>query len=118
MKLSVSNLVVAIFEQLSRRGALRNIFVTHNAFGIFSRYSHIARRTGKPKVAYPSKVTAQKAAESMCRKHGVHFSTYKCAWCDGRHIGKTLKINCCRHRKAVPSLKPLFANVDVVKPIR
>ena len=44
MKLSVSNLVVAIFEQLSHRGALRNIFVTHNAFGIFSRYSHIARR--------------------------------------------------------------------------
>lgn len=88
-----------------------------SAYSAVTATSH-AGRTGKPKVAYPSKVTAQKAAESMCRKHGVHFSTYKCAWCDGRHIGKTLKINCCRHRKAVPSLKPLFANVDVVKPIR
>ena len=24
----------------------------------------------------------------MEKKHGVHFSVYKCAWCDGWHIGK------------------------------
>ena len=30
----------------------------------------------------------EKAAEAMGKKHGVHFSVYKCAWCDGWHIGK------------------------------
>lgn len=29
-----------------------------------------------------------RAAEAMGKKHGVHFSVYKCAWCDGWHIGK------------------------------
>ena len=24
----------------------------------------------------------------MGKKLGVHFSVYKCAWCDGWHIGK------------------------------
>ena len=82
------NIVLAIFNQLTRKGAWRNIFVTHNAFGIFSKYSHISRRSGKPKVAYPSKHVAEKAAEAMGKKHGVHFSVYKCAWCDGWHISK------------------------------
>ncbi|WP_278863983.1 hypothetical protein [Leyella stercorea] len=31
---------------------------------------------------------ALRAAEAMGKKHGVHFSIYKCAWCDGWHIGK------------------------------
>ena len=66
----------------------RNIFVTHNAFGIFSRYSHIARGSGKPKMSYPTKAVAMKAAKAMSEKHGVHFSVYKCAWCDGWHVGK------------------------------
>jgi hypothetical protein len=82
------NIVLAIFNQLTRKGAWRNIFVTHNAFGIFSKYSHISRRSGKPKVAYPSKHVAEKAAEAMRKKHGVYFSVYKCARCDGWHIGK------------------------------
>lgn len=82
------NCISAVWYQLTRKGAWRNVFVTHNALGIFSRYSHISRRTGKPKVAYHSKTTAQKAAEAMSLKHGVHFSAYKCAWCDGWHVGK------------------------------
>lgn len=41
-----------------------------------------------PKVSYPSKAAAQKAAEAMSSRHGVHFSVYKCAWCDGWHVGK------------------------------
>lgn len=88
MRISIRNVLLAVCEQLTRRGAWRNIFVTHNAFGIFSRYIHIARRSGNPKVSYPSKVAAQKAAEAMGKKLGVHFSVYKCAWCDGWHIGK------------------------------
>lgn len=82
------NFYLAVCDQLTRKGAWRNIFVTHNAFGIFSRYSHVARRSGKPKMSYPTKAVAMKAAEAMSKKHGVHFSVYKCAWCDGWHVGK------------------------------
>lgn len=86
--MNTKNIVQAIWNQLTRKGAWRNIFVTHNAFGIFSRYSHISRRTGNQKIAYPTKKVALRAAEAMGKKHGVHFSVYKCAWCDGWHIGK------------------------------
>lgn len=87
-KISFKNCILAIWNQLTRNGAWRNIFVTHNAFGIFSEYSHISRRSGKPKIPYPNKKVALRAAEAMGKKHGVHFSVYKCAWCDGWHIGK------------------------------
>ena len=88
MKISFKNSILAIWNQLTRKGAWRNIFVTHNAFGIFSEYSYISRRNGKPKIPYPNKKVALRAAEAMEKKHGVHFSVYKCAWCDGWHIGK------------------------------
>ena len=86
--MKIKNLFFAIYDQLTRKGAWRNIFVTHNAFGIFSRYSHTARGSGKPKMSYPTKAVAMKAAKAMSEKHGVHFSVYKCAWCDGWHVGK------------------------------
>lgn len=86
--MSIRNLVLAVLNQLTRPDVFRNIFVTHNAFGIFSIYSHISRRTGKPKVAYQSKCAALSAADAMHRKYGAHYSVYKCAWCDGWHIGK------------------------------
>ena len=41
-KISFKNSILAIWNQLTRKGAWRNIFVTHNAFGIFSKYSHIS----------------------------------------------------------------------------
>lgn len=90
-KISYRNSILAIWNQLTRKGAWRNIFVTHNAFGIFSEYSHISRRNGKPKIPYPNKKVALRAAEAMGKKHGVHFSVYKCAWCDGWHIGKNMQ---------------------------
>jgi len=37
---------------------------------------------------YNTKETATKSAEAMSKKRGVHFSTYKCAFCDGYHIGR------------------------------
>ena len=49
-KISFKNSILAIWNQLTRKGAWRNIFVTHNAFGIFSKYSHISRRSGNPKI--------------------------------------------------------------------
>ena len=81
--MKIKNLLLAIYDQLARKGAWRNIFVTHNAFGIFSRYSHTARGSGMPKMPYPTKAVALKAAKAMSDKHGVHFSVYKCARCDG-----------------------------------
>lgn len=86
--MKLKQLILAVCDQMTRKDALRNIFVTHNAFGIFSKYCHIARRSGKPKIAYPSKTVALQAAEAMEKKYGAHFSAYKCAWCDGSHVGK------------------------------
>lgn len=39
-------------------------------------------------MSYPTKAVALKAAKVMSEKHGVHFSVYKCAWCDGWHVGE------------------------------
>ena len=52
-EMKIKNLFFAIYDQLTRKGAWRNIFVTHNAFGIFSRYSHTARGSGKQKDVLP-----------------------------------------------------------------
>ncbi|MBQ7850582.1 MAG: hypothetical protein IJ343_12710 [Clostridia bacterium] len=82
------NLVQALKYQLPVRRALRNFFVTRNAWGMFSINSHVSQSTGKEKIAFPTYESAQRAAESMGRKHGKHFSVYKCVFCDGFHIGK------------------------------
>lgn len=37
--MDIRNCILAVWNQLTRKWAWRNIFVTHNAFGIFSRYS-------------------------------------------------------------------------------
>ena len=37
---------------------------------------------------YNSKASALKSAEAMGKKRGVHFSAYKCAYCDGYHLGR------------------------------
>lgn len=86
--MKIKNLLLSIIDQVNREGAFRNIFVTHNALGIFSIHSHISSRSNKPKVEYSSKEAAQKSAQAMSQKMGVHFSVYKCAFCDGWHIGK------------------------------
>jgi hypothetical protein len=87
-KIKLKNLWSGIKDQITRENAFRNIFITHNAFGLFSYNSHHNPRTDKDKVSYPTKESAQKAADSMGKKRGVHFSVYKCIYCDGWHIGK------------------------------
>lgn len=82
------NLVLALRDQLPLKRVLRNFFITRNAWGMFHQNSHIAMGSGKPKVMYNTRPTAEKAAKSMSDKHKVHFSVYKCVWCDGYHIGK------------------------------
>ena len=107
--MKIRNLFLAIYDQVTRKGAWRNIFVTHNAFGIFSRYSHTARGSGKPKMSYPTKAVALKAAEAMGEKHGVHFSVYKCAWCDGWHVGKNAQ-NKVKPKDDSDNKSPEFVN--------
>lgn len=107
--MKIKNILLSIIDQLNREGAFRNIFVTHNAFGIFSIHSHISSRSNKPKVEYSSKEAAQKSAQAMSQKMGVHFSVYKCAFCDGWHIGKN-----AQNKKVQPKsvIKPQLPHIQ------
>lgn len=91
-KLSLKNVSKAFKYQLppyrSLANFLNNFFVTHNGLGMFSINSHVNKRNGKEKVPYSSFESAKKAADKMGQKHNTHFSVYKCAYCDGFHIGR------------------------------
>ena len=76
-KISMKNLIPALKSQLPLKRALRNFFITGNAWGLFSINSHINQTSGKEKVVYGSKDSAMRAAQSMSKKYGVHFSVYK-----------------------------------------
>lgn len=82
------NFKIWFCDQVRRKTWFRNFFITGNAWGAFSINSHINQGTGKPKIMYNTIDGAKKAAEKMSEKHGVHFSFYKCLFCDGYHIGK------------------------------
>jgi len=86
--IKIKNLVLALKEQGPWKRAYHNFFVTGNAWGLFSINSHRRQDTGKLKVMYNTKDSAQKAAISMEKKSGKHFSVYKCIFCDGYHLGK------------------------------
>lgn len=88
MKIQLKNLIPALKSQLPLKRAFRNFFITGNAWGLFSINSHVNQTSGKEKVAYGSQESAAKAAANMEKKYGHHYSVYKCAYCDGWHIGK------------------------------
>lgn len=83
----LKNLILGLKEQGPIKRAFRNFFITRNAWGMFYLRSH-QREDGSPKVVYNTKASAQKAADSMKKKMGKHFSIYKCIFCDGYHLGK------------------------------
>jgi hypothetical protein len=87
--MTLRNLLLALADQLPLRRFIRNFFITRNAWGLFHIHAHVAQGTGKPKVSYNTRATALQAAESMTAKQGRPFSTYKCVFCDGYHIGKS-----------------------------
>ena len=87
-KIKIRNFWIWFKDQVKRRRVFINFFVTRNAWGAFSINSHINQHNGKEKVMYPTIESAKRAAESMSKKLGVHFSFYKCLYCDGYHIGK------------------------------
>lgn len=86
--IKLKNIYLALKGQLPLKRAFRNFFITGNAWGMFSKNSHIRQSNGQPKVTYNTYTSALKAADKMSEKHGVHFSVYKCIFCDGFHIGK------------------------------
>lgn len=86
--MNLKNIFLALKDQLPLKRLFINFFITRNGLGLFHINSHIAVYSGKPKVMYNTRKSALKAAESMSKKKSVHFSCYKCAWCDGYHIGK------------------------------
>jgi hypothetical protein len=86
--MKLRNLILARADQGPLKRAFRNFFITGNAWGLFHMNSHVRGDTGEAKVSYNRKVTALKSAEAMSKKRGAHFSTYKCVYCDGYHIGK------------------------------
>lgn len=87
--MKLKNLWLAIKDQMPLTRFFRNFFITRNAWGLFHKNSHISQSTGKPKVVYNTKPTAQKAAINMMTKYEAKFASYKCLHCDGYHIGKT-----------------------------
>lgn len=86
--MKLRNLYLALKDQLPWKRLWRNFFVTGNAWGMFHVNSHVSQGTGKPKVQYPKRSSAEKASEKMQLKHGYRYSVYKCVFCDGYHIGR------------------------------
>lgn len=86
--MKLRNVILALIDQGPLRRFLVNFFVTRNAWGLFHVNSHVAAGSGKPKVEYRTKASAEKAALAMGKKRNVHFSPYKCMRCDGYHIGR------------------------------
>lgn len=92
MKIKFKNLIAGLKGQLPFKRAFRNFFITGNAWGMFSKHSHINKK-GNPKQEHPTIESAEKVARLMEKKYlknniTVHFSVYKCVFCDGWHIGK------------------------------
>lgn len=87
-KIKWKNFKIWIKDQIKRKRFFVNFFITRNAWGAFSINSHINQKTRQPKIMFNTIESAQKVAEKMSKKHGVHFSYYKCLFCDGYHIGK------------------------------
>lgn len=86
MQITVRNLLLGLRDQGPLSRFIKNLFKGH-ILGLFHPRSHF-RDTGQEKVSYNTKTSAQKAADAMSKKKNVHFSNYKCIYCDGYHLGK------------------------------
>jgi len=89
--MTIKNIILVIKDQLPLKRFITNFFIARTSWGLLHKNSHIRNDTGEPKVRYNTKKSALKSAEAMGKKRGVHFSTYKCLFCDGYHIGKNRK---------------------------
>ena len=80
-------------DQLSRPDWFHNLFVDRSVWGAFSVYAHARRSDGKTKIAYASKAKAETAAVDMSKRYGCPFTVYKCLFCEGWHVSKSVKTN-------------------------
>lgn len=80
-------------DQLSRPDRFRNLFVDRSVWGAFSIYAHARRSDGKSKISYSSKAKAEKAAFDMSKRYGYPFMVYKCLFCEGWHVSRSVKKN-------------------------
>ena len=88
IKMELKNIILALKDQGPLKRFFRNFFITGNGWGLFHINSHQRADNSKEKIIYNTKKTALKSAEAMEKKRNTHFSTYKCVYCDGYHIGK------------------------------
>lgn len=84
--MKIKNIILVLKDQMPFTRFVKNLRKGH-VLGLFSKRSHL-RMDGQPKVMYNTKQSAQKAAEKMSQKKGLHFSNYKCLYCSGYHLGK------------------------------
>lgn len=87
MKFTPKNLYLALKHQLPVTRAFRNFFITGNAWGLFSKRSHLTRK-GNSKVMYNTLISAQRSATKLGKKNNCHYSAYKCMYCNGYHLGR------------------------------
>jgi hypothetical protein len=85
--ISIRNIIPALKGQLPLKRAFHNFFVTGNAWGLFSKRSHLTI-AGNPKVMYNTKASADKSAAKLSTKNKCYYSVYKCIYCNGYHLGR------------------------------
>jgi len=86
--MKLRNLYLALKDQGPFKRAFRNFVITRNAWGLFHKNSHRRADNGKEKVKYNTRKSAVRAAVSMEKKYEGIFRAYKCAHCEGYHVGK------------------------------
>lgn len=87
-----NNIKLVIKDQMPLKRFFVNFFVTRNAWGLFSKNSHIATYNNKEKVGYNSKESSLRAAEHMSKKYPENiYNSYKCLHCEKYHIGRNKK---------------------------
>ena len=65
-----------------------HFYVIRDVLGLFNRNSHISSISGQKKVMHKTKALANKEKDRMENKTDKAFSSYKCLYCNGFHIGK------------------------------
>lgn len=91
---TLPNFLAGLKHQMPLKRLLKNFFITGNAWGMLSKFSHFVRLENtlsftKEKVKYNSPESAKKAIASMLKKYPEkNFSFYRCIYCSGYHIGR------------------------------
>lgn len=84
--MKIKNLYLGLKDQMPFRRFIKNLLKGH-VLGLFHRRSHY-NSNNQPKVGYKTKETSIKVAQKMKEKHGYHYSSYKCIFCDCYHLGR------------------------------